>query len=66
MKIPDLASRSPAFAGYEKGVPMGGDLPERVADRAPTLMVCSRPICPFRTSSHANRNSCDDRCWVPN
>jgi hypothetical protein len=35
----DLASRSPAFAGYEKGVPMGGDLPERVADRAPTFMV---------------------------
>jgi hypothetical protein len=34
----DLASRTPAFAGYAKGVPMGGDLP---GDRAgsPTFMV---------------------------
>ena len=36
----DLRSRAPAFAGYEKGVPMGGDLraaPEGAA--APTFMV---------------------------
>ena len=36
----DLRSRTPAFAGYEKGVPMGGDLrpaPEGAA--APTFMV---------------------------
>jgi hypothetical protein len=35
----DLASRSPAFAGYGKGVPMGGDLPARKGDGAPTFMV---------------------------
>jgi hypothetical protein len=36
----DLRSRAPAFAGYEKGVPMGGDLraaPEGA--EAPTFMV---------------------------
>jgi hypothetical protein len=36
----DLRSRAPAFAGYEKGVPMGGDLraaPESA--KAPTFMV---------------------------
>jgi hypothetical protein len=35
----DLNSRQPAFRGYEKGVPMGGDLPARKADKAPTFMV---------------------------
>ena len=35
----DLNSRAPAFRGYEKGVPMGGDLPERGNDSAPTFMV---------------------------
>ncbi len=35
----DLASRQPAFAGYGKGVPMGGDLPPRGDARAPTFMV---------------------------
>ena len=35
----DLASRSPAFPGYEKGVPMGGDLPPRTGSQAPTFMV---------------------------
>ena len=35
----DLSSRSPAFAGYEKGVPMGGDLPARRDNDAPTFMV---------------------------
>ncbi len=34
----DLRSRAPAFAGYEKGVPMGGDLPAATSD-APTFMV---------------------------
>ena len=34
----DLRSRSPAFRGYEKGVPMGGDLPKKTSD-APTFMV---------------------------
>ena len=33
----DLASRQPAFRGYEKGVPMGGDL--RGRGDAPTFMV---------------------------
>jgi hypothetical protein len=36
----DVNSREPAFAGYAKGVPMGGILPDRPKDaRAPTLMV---------------------------
>lgn len=36
----DLNSRQPAFAGYEKGVPMGSDLPEKPASAsAPTFMV---------------------------
>ncbi len=35
----DLNSRQPAFRGYEKGVPMGGDLPASEADGAPTFMV---------------------------
>jgi hypothetical protein len=33
----DLNSRQPAFRGYEKGVPMGGDL--RGSGEAPTFMV---------------------------
>jgi len=35
----DLNSRAPAFLGYEKGVPMGGDLRPREGDSAPTFMV---------------------------
>ena len=36
----DLNSRQPAFAGYEKGVPMGGDLPARTSGAsAPSFMV---------------------------
>lgn len=35
----DLNNRQPAFAGYEKGVPMGGDLPARGKAKAPTFMV---------------------------
>jgi len=35
----DLNSRMPAFRGYEKGVPMGGDLAARAGDGAPTFMV---------------------------
>ncbi len=35
----DLASRAPAFAGYQKGVPMGGDLRPRTGDGAPKFMV---------------------------
>ena len=34
----DLRSRAPAFRGYEKGVPMGGDLWAATSD-APTFMV---------------------------
>jgi len=34
----DLRSRAPAFRGYEKGVPMGADLPAATGD-APTFMV---------------------------
>jgi hypothetical protein len=35
----DLNSRQPAFRGYEKGVPMGGDLPARDAESSPSFMV---------------------------
>jgi len=35
----DLNSRAPAFRGYEKGVPMGGDLHGENAKGAPTFMV---------------------------
>jgi hypothetical protein len=35
----DLNSRQPAFRGYEKGVPMGADLPARAGNGAPTFMV---------------------------
>jgi hypothetical protein len=35
----DLNSRQPAFLGYEKGVPMGGDLHAREAADAPSFMV---------------------------
>ena len=37
----DLNSRQPAFRGYEKGVPMGGDLSARKDSKAPTFMVYS-------------------------
>jgi len=35
----DLNNREPAFVGYAKGVPMGGDLPESSTGKAPTFMV---------------------------
>ena len=36
----DLNSREPAFAGYDKGVPMGADLPRRPSGAgAPTFLV---------------------------
>ena len=35
----DVASRSPAFVGYSKGVPMGGDLTAAPDGKAPTFMV---------------------------
>jgi len=37
----DLNSRQPAFRGYEKGVPMGGELHGNDADGSPTFMVYS-------------------------
>jgi len=35
----DLRSRAPAFRGYDKGVPMGGDLTSAPKGKAPTFMV---------------------------
>jgi hypothetical protein len=36
----DLNNRQPAFAGYKKGVPMGGDLSNKPKDaKSPTFMV---------------------------
>ncbi len=35
----DLRSRAPAFHGYEKGVPMGGDLTKAPEGKAPTFMA---------------------------
>ena len=37
----DAMSRSPAFAGYEKGVPMGGDLTEAPDGGAPSFLVAA-------------------------
>jgi len=37
----DSASRSPARVGYEKGVPMGGDLRAAPAGRSPTFLVAA-------------------------
>jgi hypothetical protein len=37
--IEDLNSRQPGFRGYQKGVPMGGDLSGRGADGPPSFMV---------------------------
>jgi hypothetical protein len=38
----DAESRNPAFAGYSKGVPMGGDLREAPGRKAPTFLVAAR------------------------
>jgi Protein of unknown function (DUF3604) len=35
----DLRNRQPAFLGYEKGVPMGGDLTMAPSGKTPTFMV---------------------------
>ncbi len=35
----DLRNRAPAFIGYDKGVPMGGDLTKAPSGKAPTFMV---------------------------
>jgi len=35
----DLNNRHPAFVGYSKGVPMGGDLTKEPEGKAPTFMV---------------------------
>jgi hypothetical protein len=37
----DASSRLPAEAGYTKGVPMGGDLRDAPAGKAPTLLVAA-------------------------
>ncbi|GAA4826958.1 DUF3604 domain-containing protein [Algivirga pacifica] len=35
----DINSRNPAFAGYQKGVPMGGDLRSKGQKGSPTFMI---------------------------
>jgi hypothetical protein len=37
----DVAQPNMAVLGYDKGVPMGGDLPSRTGDAAPTFMVAA-------------------------
>jgi len=37
----DAALRSPAISGYNKGVPMGGDLAKAPAGKAPTFLVAA-------------------------
>ena len=37
----DATSRIPAAAGYQKGVPMGGDLAPRPPGKAPTFLVAA-------------------------
>jgi hypothetical protein len=39
--LDDLNSRQPVYRGYEKGVPMGGDLSAQKDSKAPTFMVYS-------------------------
>jgi hypothetical protein len=54
----DLRNRTPAFIGYQKGVPMGGDLTKAPSGKAPTFMVIAlrdpistRPARPTRRST---------------
>jgi hypothetical protein len=37
----DANTRSPAVAGYTKGVPMGGDLDAAPASKSPTFLVAA-------------------------
>ena len=37
----DAHTRNPAFAGYEKGVPMGADMRKAPADKSPTFLVAA-------------------------
>ena len=37
----DVQNRLPAYIGYTKGVPMGGDLPPGSDDKAPTFLVAA-------------------------
>ncbi len=37
----DLRSRAPAFRGYEKGVPMGGELSNAPGGQAPTFLIAA-------------------------
>jgi uncharacterized protein DUF3604 len=37
----DAQTRNPAIAGYEKGIPMGGDLRDAAAGKAPTFLVAA-------------------------
>jgi hypothetical protein len=37
----DADTRSPGFVGYQKGVPMGGDLPPAPEGKAPTFLVAA-------------------------
>ncbi|MCZ6858463.1 MAG: DUF3604 domain-containing protein, partial [Gemmatimonadetes bacterium] len=37
----DLRSRAPAFRGYEKGVPMGGELSNAPRGRSPTFLIAA-------------------------
>ena len=37
----DAQSRNPAFAGYAKGVPMGGDLTQAPTGKSPTFLVAA-------------------------
>jgi hypothetical protein len=37
----DALSRLPATAGYAKGVPMGGDLPDSPSGKSPTFLVAA-------------------------
>ena len=54
----DINSRLPAFRGYEKGVPMGGDLPARNGESARHVswsMLCVTRSGPISTASRSSR-----------
>ncbi len=59
----DLNSRQPAFRGYEKGVPMGGDLPRAGGRRRADLhglRAARRRSAPTSTASRSSRAGSDD------
>jgi hypothetical protein len=59
----DLTTRTPAFAGYAKGVPMGADLPAAPeGSEAPSFMVYALKD-PIGANLESSSSSVFCRCW---